>query len=257
MPGVGLEPTRPHGQPGLSRPRISSSATRARPGNRTATLDSSNFPTLVGLYERRSTSRVEASALTTRRLSRPSRSFAPAQIAVGRASRRARAAREPGRLRGARRALPVAAAGVLPPHAVLEGGRRGRAAGGLRRRVQRDARRRARDQRAAVALPDRPQPLAEPPAPRAGGRRRLDGHPPVRGRADDRGQGPQARGVPPARRRRPGPARRRSAPRCCCARSTRSPTSRSPRRWRRRCRPSSRCSCAPACRSPRRPRRGC
>ncbi|CAA9509819.1 MAG: hypothetical protein AVDCRST_MAG17-1910, partial [uncultured Solirubrobacterales bacterium] len=37
--------------------------------------------------------------------------------------------------------------------ALLQGGRRGRAAGGLRGRLQRDARRRARDQRAAVALP--------------------------------------------------------------------------------------------------------
>ena len=45
-------------------------------------------------------------------------------------------------------------------------GRRGRAAGGLRGRLQRGARRRARDQRAAVALPDRAQPLAQPPAPR-------------------------------------------------------------------------------------------
>ena len=74
---------------------------------------------------------------------------------------------QPGRLRGARRPLPVAPARVLPAHARLQGGRRGRAAGGLRRRLQRDARRRARDQRAAVAVPDRAQPLAQPPAPRA------------------------------------------------------------------------------------------
>ena len=89
---------------------------------------------------------------------------------------------------------------------VLQGGRRGRAAGGVRRRLQRDPRRRARDQRAAVAVPDRAQPLAEPPAPRAGGRRGLDGRAPLRGRADDRRQGAQARGVPAADRRRAGPA---------------------------------------------------
>ena len=29
MPGVGLEPTRPRGQPGLNRPRIANFATRA------------------------------------------------------------------------------------------------------------------------------------------------------------------------------------------------------------------------------------
>ena len=55
---------------------------------------------------------------------------------------------------------------LLPPHARLARGRRGRPAGGLRRRLQRGARRRARDQRAPVALPDRAQPLAQPPAPR-------------------------------------------------------------------------------------------
>ena len=49
-------------------------------------------------------------------------------------------------------------------------GRGGRAAGGVRGGVQRDAGRRARDQRAAVAVPDRAQPLAQPPAPHAGGR---------------------------------------------------------------------------------------
>ena len=63
------------------------------------------------------------------------------------------------------------------------------------------------DQRAPVAVPDRAQPLAEPPAPRAADRRRLDGRPPLRGRRHDGRQGPQARGLPPARRRRAGPAR--------------------------------------------------
>ena len=38
-------------------------------------------------------------------------------------------------------------------------------------------------------------------------RRRLDGHPPVRARPDDRRQGPPARGVPAPDRRRAGPAR--------------------------------------------------
>ena len=55
--------------------------------------------------------------------------------------------------------LPVAPARVLPPHARLPRGCRGRAAGGVRRRLQRDAGRRAPDQPAAVAVPHRPQPL--------------------------------------------------------------------------------------------------
>ena len=153
--------------------------------------------------------------------------------------------------------LPGPPARLLPPHAQQPRGRGGRAAGGLRRRLQRDRGRRAADQRAPVAVPDRPQPLAQPPAQGPGDRRRLDGRPPLRARPDDGRQGAQARGVPPADERRRQTCRRRSAPRCSCARSTRSPTSRSPRRWRRRSRRSSRCSCAPASRSPRRPRRGC
>ncbi len=143
----------------------------------------------------------------TRRLRRPSRSFAAAEIAVGRASRRARTAWESGCLRGARGAVSVAAARVLPAHAVLEGGRGGRAAGGLRGRVQRDARRRPADQRAAVAVPDRAQPVPEPPAQAAGDRRRLDGRPPRRPRHDDRRPRPQARGLPDAPRGRRRAAR--------------------------------------------------
>src|SRR3954452_16175392 len=143
---------------------------------------------------------------TARRRRRSPRSFAAPAPAVRRAADRADQAREPPCLRGAGGPLSVAAAGVLPAHALLARGRGGRAAGGLRRRVQRDAGRRARDQRAAVAVPDRPQPLAQPPAPRAGGGDGLDGRPPVRGRADDGRQGPQARRVPPAHRRRAGPA---------------------------------------------------
>src|SRR3954451_23101811 len=131
---------------------------------------------------------------------------APAAPPVRRATRRADASRQPGGVRGAGRPLPVAAPGVLPPHAVLARGRRGRAAGGLRGGVQRDDRRRAAAQRAAVAVPDRAQPLAEPPAPRAGDRRRLDGRAPLRARHDDGRQGAQARGVPPAHGGRPGAA---------------------------------------------------
>ena len=62
------------------------------------------------------------------------------------------------------------------------------------------------DQRAAVALPDRAQPQSEPPPPRTGHRRRLDGHPLRRGRPVHRRQGLQARGVPAPRRGRPEPA---------------------------------------------------
>ena len=63
MPGVGLEPTRPCGQPGLSRPRMTSFATRASNGNRTATLDTSNFSAAELFVWRQDPSRVEASAL--------------------------------------------------------------------------------------------------------------------------------------------------------------------------------------------------
>ena len=176
---------------------------------------------------------------------------------VGREAGRLHAPGPPRRLRGARPPLPAAAARLLPPHAVLAAGRRGRAPGGLRRRLQRDVRRRAPDQHAPVAVPDRAQPLPQPPAQAAGRRARLDGRLRARRRDHDRRHGPQARGVPPDRRRRAGCCRRRSGPRCCCARSTRSPTTRSPRRWTRPCRASSRFSCARACRSRRRPRRAC
>ena len=72
---------------------------------------------------------------------------------------------------------------------------------------QRDPRGRARDQRAPVAVPDRAQPLAQPPAPRDRRRRGLDGRAPLRGRPDDRRQGAQARGVPAPDRRRAGSSR--------------------------------------------------
>ena len=61
------------------------------------------------------------------------------RLQTRRAPDRAHPARPPRRLRGARAALPAAAARLLPPHARLAGGRRGRAPGGLRRRLQRDA----------------------------------------------------------------------------------------------------------------------
>ena len=132
---------------------------------------------------------------------RTARAVAPASARQRRAADRADPPRPAGGVRSARRALPVAAARLLPPHARLARGRRGRPPGGLRGRVQRDPRRRARDQRAAVALPDRAQPLAEPPAAHHGDRRGLDGRPLRRRRAVDEREGPPARGVPPARRR--------------------------------------------------------
>src|ERR1019366_4333098 len=106
---------------------------------------------------------------------RVTRTVAPASARERRAADRADPPRPAGGVRSAGRALPVAAAGVLPPHAPLARRRRGRPPGGLRGRVQRDPRRLARDQRAAVALSHRPQPLAEPPAAQHGDRRGFDG----------------------------------------------------------------------------------
>ena len=174
------------------------------------------------------------------------RALAAAAPAERREARGAHPQRPQRRLRGARAALPAAAAGLLPPHAGLAGGRRGRAPGGLRRRLQRAAGRRPADQRPPVALPDRAQPVAEPPAQAARRRPGLDG----RVRAGQRRDAPprpctgarsSARSWPTSRT-----CPRRSAPRCCCARSTRSPTTRSPRRWTPRCPASSRSSCARA-----------
>ena len=110
---------------------------------------------------------------------------------------------QPRCVRGSLRALPVAPARLLPPHARLARGCRGRPAGGLRRRLQRGARRRPPDQRAAVALPDRAQPLAQPPAPGDRHRDGLDGRA-LRGeRSLDERQGPAPRELPRADRRRP------------------------------------------------------
>ncbi len=199
---------------------------------------------------------MEVSALThPSSIAGPARAVAAAAPAVRRAPDRAHPPRPARRLRGALLALPVAPAVLLPAHARLARGRRGRPAGGLRRRLQRGPRRRARDQRAPVAVPHRAQPLAQPPAPRLRHRRRLDGRPLRRGRHLHRRQGHAPRELPRAASPTSTSCPRPSAPRCCCARSTRSPTSRSRTPWRPPCRPSSRCSCAPASRSPRQPRR--
>ena len=71
------------------------------------------------------------------------------------------------------------------------------------------------DQRAPVALPDRAQPLAEPPAPPAAGRAGLDGRLRARRRRQHRRHRAQARGVPPDRadvQRAAGDAAHRPAP---------------------------------------------
>ena len=165
-----------------------------------------NFPVAVEFLAGGTLCRGSFRSTTPRRHRRHARALAAAAPAVRRAPDRARPARQPPRVRGARGALPGAPARLLPAHAVEQGRRGGRAAGGVRGRVQRDPGRRARDQRAAVAVPDRAQPVAQPPAPHAGGRGRLDGRAPVRARPDDRRQGPPPRGLPDADRGRPGAA---------------------------------------------------
>src|SRR2546426_2403804 len=87
---------------------------------------------------------------TRKRSARSAGPLCAAAPAVRRTPDRAHEARKPRRLRDPLLALPVAAPVLLPPHARLARGRRGCPAGGLRRRLQRRARRRARDQRAAV-----------------------------------------------------------------------------------------------------------
>ena len=180
MPGEGLEPPCPRRTAGFKP----AAYTRFRhPGGCLAESEATLWPAqpsgapAVG-SGRVPSFRVEASCSQTRRRRRPPRADTAAAAAVRRAPGRADATRQPGRLRGARGPLPVAPAGLLPPHARVARGRRGRPAGGLRRRLQRDDRRRARAQRAPVAVPHRAQPLAQPPAPHAGDRRGLDGRPP-------------------------------------------------------------------------------
>src|ERR1019366_6599728 len=102
-----------------------------------------------------------------------------------------------------RRGQPVAPVVLLPPHAQLARGRRGRPAGGLRRGLQRRSRRRARDQRAPMALPHRAQPLAQPPSPHLRHRRGLDGRALLRERPLHQRQGAAQGELPRADRRRP------------------------------------------------------
>src|SRR5918992_879710 len=164
-----------------------------------------NFPAATVSHGRVPVGSLRTSTLRTS--SRACTAIAAAPAPDRRAARRAHPARAPRCVRGARAAVSAAPARLLPSHARLPGGRRGRAAGGLRRLLQRDLRRRPADQRPALALPDRPQPLPEPPAPATAGRAGLDGRVRARRRDHHRGHGPQARRVPPHRRRRAGPSR--------------------------------------------------
>jgi hypothetical protein len=111
------------------------------------------------------------------------------------------------RLRGARPALSAASARLLPAHARLPGGRRGCPAGGLHGVLQRDPRRRPSDKRAAVAVPDRTQPLPEPPAPASAHRAGLDGRVRARRRRHHGRHRASPGGVPADRRGRTGAAR--------------------------------------------------
>ena len=141
-------------QPRFSARGCRSAATAAQPGDRR--LRSGWLPWMRATSpprlgsQRRNPVRVPLGSLGShpRRRRRPC-PFSAAAAAVGRAPDHAHPARQPPRLRGAGLALPGAPAGVLPPHALQPRGRRGRAAGGLRGRVQRDQRGRPRDQRAA------------------------------------------------------------------------------------------------------------
>jgi hypothetical protein len=70
-----------------------------------------------------------------------------------------------------------------------------------------DPRRRPPDQRAAVALPHRPQPVAQPPAPPSARRPGLHGRLRARRRRDRGRRGPPARGLPAPDHRRPAASR--------------------------------------------------
>ena len=258
MPGVGLEPTRPRGQSGLSRPRLP-----VTPPGRTASLVSgrrrrlrcarprggpdagfwagypvrSNFSAPAGLSRAVPRLSLFGSLGSHPRRRRRPRALAAAAAAVGRAADHAHPARQPPRVRGAGRPLPVAAARVLPPHAVEPRGRRGRAAGGLRRRVQRDPRRRRATSTCGPWLYRiaRNRSLNHLRKAQAIGVDSMDVHLSEHGlttadKVHKREEFRQLMSDVAATCRRP------SAPRCCCARSTRCPTSRSPRRWRPRCR---------------------
>ena len=112
------------------------------------------------------------------------------------------------RLRGARRPLPVAAAGVLPAHARAP---REDAEDVLQEVFAAAFNAMLADERPINVRPwlyriARNRSLNHLRRTQAD-RRGLDGHPPLRARADDGRQGPQARGVPAADRRRAGAAR--------------------------------------------------
>ena len=78
----------------------------------------------------------------------------------------------------------------------LDRGRRGRAPGGLREGARGDARRRPPDQRAPVAVPDRAQPLPQPPAPPVPRARTRWTSWPGEERRHHRRAGAEARGLP-------------------------------------------------------------
>ena len=187
MPGGGLEPPCPCGQPVLSRPCLTNSTTRAaalaeriqprpRLDERRNSLPPREFQCATGGTLSPTAWKSQAlrySGAVGCRGPTPLLRLQSDERLVALTRRGNQAAYEALVARYQARLLAV-----LPPHARLARGRRGRAAGGLRRRVQRDAGRRPADQRAAVAVPDRAQPLPEPPAPHAGHRGRLDGRPP-------------------------------------------------------------------------------
>ena len=220
LPGVGVEPTRPLGQSGLSRPRIpipppgrdaaivsEPSGSRDREQGRLPWIGATS-PPAPGSPGRTSVPfPLEASALTHAGVAGPHARSPLLRLQTRRAPDRARPARQPPRVRGAGRPLPGAAARVLPPHA--------RPAA----RTPRTCCRRSSPPRSTRSSPTSAPINVRPWLYRiarnrslnhlrkhAGDRRRLDGRAPLRARPDDRRQGPQARGVPAADGGRPGPA---------------------------------------------------
>ena len=175
---------------------------------------------------------------------------------VRRAPDRARSSRQPRRLRGARRALPVAPARVLPPHARLAARtprtccRRSSPPPSTRSSPTTGRSTRARGSTASRATAASTTCVAQQPI----GVDSMDVHLAEHG-ATTADKVRQARGVPRADRRRPGPARD-AAHRAAAARDRRA-LLRADRRGDGDDDPvaSSRCSCAPASRSPRPPRR--
>src|SRR5215218_3213643 len=156
MPGVGFEPTTHTGfKPAASTSwatRAPARVVRGRP--RRAQLPARYRVPGTGTRSESSAWKLRTSAY--RGPPCAGRALTAPAPAGGRAAGRAHAPGSPGRLRSTGPALSAAPARLLPPHARLEGGRRGRAPGGVRGRLQRTSGRRPPDQRAAVALPDRP-----------------------------------------------------------------------------------------------------